>query len=60
MNIVSCQVAFVKRKFDNIQSIKTKHPDADFMEFAGMAADIENTMQEIVEEGVNIRGITHR
>ncbi|GCL48221.1 hypothetical protein [Microcystis aeruginosa] len=60
MNIVSCQVAFVKRNFDNIQSIKTKHPDVDFMEFAGMAADIENTMQEIVEEGVNIRGITHR
>ena len=30
--------------------IKTKHPDVDFMEFAGMAADIENTMQEIVEE----------
>jgi hypothetical protein len=49
MNIVSCQEAFVKRKFDNIQSIKTKHPDVDFMEFAGMAADIENTMQEIVE-----------
>ncbi|BBH38968.1 hypothetical protein myaer102_14840 [Microcystis viridis NIES-102] len=50
MNIVSCQEAFVKRKFNNIQSIKTKHPDVDFMEFAGMAADIENTMQEIVEE----------
>ena len=33
-----------------VQSIKTKHPDVDFMEFAGMAADIENTMQEIVEE----------
>ncbi|WP_287731536.1 hypothetical protein, partial [Microcystis sp. M090S1] len=32
-----------------VQSIKTKHPDVDFMEFAGMAADIENTMQEIVE-----------
>ncbi len=44
MNIVSCQVAFVKRNFDKIQSIKTKHPDVDFMEFAGMAADIENTM----------------
>ena len=29
------------------------------MEFAGMAADIENTMEEIVEEGVNIRGITY-
>ncbi|TRU55305.1 MAG: hypothetical protein EWV48_08640 [Microcystis aeruginosa Ma_QC_C_20070823_S13] len=29
--------------------IKTKHPDVDFMEFAGMAADIENTMQKIVE-----------
>jgi len=50
MNIISCQEAFVKRKFDNIQSIKTKHPDVDFMEFAGMAADIENIMQEIVEE----------
>ena len=50
MNIISCQEAFVKRKFDNIQSIKTKHPDVDFMEFAGMAADIENTMEEIVEE----------
>ncbi|MEY3554421.1 MAG: hypothetical protein RLZZ580_474 [Cyanobacteriota bacterium] len=49
MNIISCQEAFVKRKFDNIQSIKTKHPDVDFMEFAGMAADIENTMQKIVE-----------
>ena len=22
-----------------VQSIKTKHPDVDFMEFAGMAAD---------------------
>ncbi|ARI81977.1 hypothetical protein [Microcystis aeruginosa] len=33
-----------------VQSIKTKHPEVDFMEFAGMAADIENTMQEIVEE----------
>jgi hypothetical protein len=33
-----------------VQSIKTKHPDVDFMEFAGMAADIENIMQEIVEE----------
>ncbi|MCZ8040619.1 MAG: hypothetical protein O9276_21590 [Microcystis sp. LE17-20A] len=49
MNIISCQEAFVKRNFDNIQSIKTKHPDVDFMEFASMAADIENTMQEIVE-----------
>ncbi len=50
MNIISCQEASVKRKFDKIQSIKTKHPDVDFMEFAGVAADIENTMQEIVEE----------
>ena len=39
-----------RENFDKIQSIKTKHPDVDFMEFAGMAADIENTMQEIVEE----------
>jgi hypothetical protein len=52
MNIISCQEASVKRKFDKIQSIKTKHPDVNFMEFAGVAADIENTMQEIVEEGV--------
>lgn len=33
-----------------VQSLKTKQPDIDFMDFAGIAADIENIMQEIVEE----------
>jgi hypothetical protein len=33
-----------------VQSLKTKQPDIDFMDFAGIAADIENKMQEIVEE----------
>ncbi|ACK68881.1 hypothetical protein PCC7424_0415 [Gloeothece citriformis PCC 7424] len=33
-----------------VKSLKTKHPDIDFMEFAGIAADAENIMQEIVQE----------
>jgi hypothetical protein len=33
-----------------IQFLKAKQPQIDFMEFAGMAADVEDIMQEIVEE----------
>jgi hypothetical protein len=33
-----------------VQTLKTKQPDIDFMDFAGIAADIENIMQQIVEE----------
>ena len=33
-----------------IQFIKAKHPQEDFMAFAGMANEIEDVMQEIVEE----------
>jgi hypothetical protein len=43
-----------------VQSIKTKHPDVDFMEFAGMAADTENIMQEIVEEAAANRQLDLR
>lgn len=33
-----------------VQFMKAKQPQTDFMEFAGMAADAEGAMQEIVEE----------
>ncbi len=33
-----------------VQFMKAKQPQIDFMEFAGMAADAEDVMQEIVEE----------
>jgi hypothetical protein len=33
-----------------IQFMKAKQPQQDFMTFAGMASDIEELMQEIVEE----------
>jgi len=36
--------------FNFIQFMKSKQPQIDFMEFAGIAADAENIMQEIVEE----------
>jgi len=33
-----------------VQFMKSKQPQTDFMEFAGMATDIDDLMQEIVEE----------
>jgi len=36
--------------FNFIQFMKSKQPQIDFMEFAGIAADAEDIMQEIVEE----------
>ncbi len=36
--------------FNFIQFMKSKQPQIDFMEFAGIAADAEDLMQEIVEE----------
>ncbi len=33
-----------------IQFIKAKQPQKDFMDFAGMAIEIDDLMQEIVEE----------
>jgi hypothetical protein len=36
--------------FNFIRFLKAKQPQTDFMEFAGMAADVEDVMQEIVEE----------
>jgi predicted amino acid-binding ACT domain protein len=36
--------------FNFVLFLKAKQPQTDFMEFAGMAADIEDVMQEIVEE----------
>jgi len=38
-----------------IQFIKAKQPQQDFMTFAGMASDIEEVMQEIVETAENNR-----
>jgi len=36
--------------FNFIQFMKSKQPQIDFMEFAGIAADAEDIMKEIVEE----------
>jgi|GEM_PF-2506025 len=36
--------------FNFIQFMKSKQPQIDFMEFAGIAADAEDIMQEIVQE----------
>ncbi len=36
--------------FNFIQFMKSKQPQIDFMRFAGIAADAEDIMQEIVEE----------
>ncbi len=36
--------------FNFIQFMKSKQPQIDFMEFAGIAADAEDIMQEIIEE----------
>jgi hypothetical protein len=36
--------------FNFIQFMKSKQPQIDFMEFAGIAADAADIMQEIVEE----------
>ncbi|NJM28559.1 MAG: hypothetical protein HC856_10815 [Pseudanabaena sp. RU_4_16] len=33
-----------------LRSLQSKQPKADFMEFAGMASDIEDIMDEIVAE----------
>jgi hypothetical protein len=33
-----------------VQFMKAKQPQIDFMEFAGMVADAEDMMQEIVDE----------
>lgn len=36
--------------FNFVLFLKAKQPQTDFMEFAGMAADVEDVIQEIVEE----------
>ncbi|MFM7600862.1 MAG: hypothetical protein ACKO7R_06660 [Pseudanabaena sp.] len=51
----------LKEIFNFIQFMKSKQPQIDFMEFAGIASDAEDIMQEIVEEAeVNRQLDLHR
>ena len=42
--------SMLKEIFNFVRFLKAQQTQTDFMEFAGMAIDIENVMQEIVEE----------